>query len=780
MHVNCILCVQNCATHWTFPEVPHSMQDKVSSRAARDLEAYQAALKDGSSMPKDLLGLLDACQPGESLLAGPSNTLENLGDMLLPGDGTKSRTFPPSEGPGVFPCMDCGKAYRWKRTLRHHMRYECGQEPRFQCPYCSLRSKRKGNIITHVRSVHDKIGFCHLASSGDVHSVPRCRRKLVTVQKHVVCCSRYGGQLAARGRRVAGGEWGHTVPQLPQGVLASGIIVSPPQVRVRQGQPVPLQSLSIQLQAQEQPHTALRHPARAVMASDNLCHVSSPVLPSTGDHNGVVVKLLTSHQSVLGSIPSKVALDFHMWGNCTGRCHWLAGFLDNLPFPPPTHSGVAPYSPCLTLKSSQDLDVKSHPDLFTSLHFYFCDWLLHTTSSELSDWRAQSFNLIPPNRTYADLTVPLGRQPTAAVLLHQPCMAMHSAYGSLHLFMQKRVFEMGHVAAWSISNISHLPHEEFRTSVMGDVTTFHPGLEEEFLQVTDMPGYDFGESVVHPSSTSTRLWDNVKLCHPSSCGGVQGEHCLCSTSEGPGVFPCEGCGKQYRWKRTLLRHKMYECHKEYSFQCPYCPLRSKRKWNVNKHVRAVHPGNTTLELENVLSPFVAELMTHHVYKRVISYCKTCLWSKKRQHTKQENVMRGHVVALSITNISHLAHGEVRSAATGDAVLFQPAHERAEPLHGGSDMHRSSNSSRPRNIRNIHLSSLGKLHHKHSKSLSFEGPGDVFPCASCGKQYHWKSTLLRHMRYECGKTAAFQCPYCPQRSKWKGNINAHIKAVHPDK
>ncbi|KAJ8886209.1 hypothetical protein PR048_012418 [Dryococelus australis] len=32
-------------------------------------------------------------------------------------------------------------------------------------------------------------------------------------------------------------------------------------------------------------------------------------------------------------------------GNLAGRCHWSAGFLGNLPFPPPLHSGARSYSP---------------------------------------------------------------------------------------------------------------------------------------------------------------------------------------------------------------------------------------------------------------------------------------------------------------------------------------------------------------------------------------------------------------------------------------------------
>ncbi|KAJ8890077.1 hypothetical protein PR048_009584 [Dryococelus australis] len=52
-------------------------------------------------------------------------------------------------------------------------------------------------------------------------------------------------------------------------------------------------------------------------------------------------------------------------GNRAGRCRWWAGFLGDPPFPPPIHSGAAPYSPLFTLIGSQDLAVASRPNLIT-------------------------------------------------------------------------------------------------------------------------------------------------------------------------------------------------------------------------------------------------------------------------------------------------------------------------------------------------------------------------------------------------------------------------------
>lgn len=60
----------------------------------------------------------------------------------------------PYEGPGAFPCEICGKVYKWRRTLQNHKKLECGKEPQFKCPFCPLRSKRKGNLSSHIKTVH--------------------------------------------------------------------------------------------------------------------------------------------------------------------------------------------------------------------------------------------------------------------------------------------------------------------------------------------------------------------------------------------------------------------------------------------------------------------------------------------------------------------------------------------------------------------------------------------------------------------------------------------------
>lgn len=53
-----------------------------------------------------------------------------------------------------YVCPNCSQGYKNKRTLATHIRNTCGREPKFQCPYCDLKSKHPPNIYTHIRRKH--------------------------------------------------------------------------------------------------------------------------------------------------------------------------------------------------------------------------------------------------------------------------------------------------------------------------------------------------------------------------------------------------------------------------------------------------------------------------------------------------------------------------------------------------------------------------------------------------------------------------------------------------
>jgi uncharacterized Zn-finger protein len=76
----------------------------------------------------------------------------------------------------------------------------------------------------------------------------------------------------------------------------------------------------------------------------------------------------------------------------------------------------------------------------------------------------------------------------------------------------------------------------------------------------------------------------VKRASKSSKSGVQRG----TSTRARGVFPCERCGRSYVRKDSLQRHLQWECGKEPTFQCPYCPQRCKRKAHQIRHIRRQH------------------------------------------------------------------------------------------------------------------------------------------------------------------------------------------------
>ncbi|KAI4484262.1 hypothetical protein M0804_007718 [Polistes exclamans] len=56
-----------------------------------------------------------------------------------------------------FPCPNCPSAFGQKPSLTRHLKYECGQEPRFQCPYCHHRSKKTSDVYCHIRRKHTEL-----------------------------------------------------------------------------------------------------------------------------------------------------------------------------------------------------------------------------------------------------------------------------------------------------------------------------------------------------------------------------------------------------------------------------------------------------------------------------------------------------------------------------------------------------------------------------------------------------------------------------------------------
>ncbi|CAD6201893.1 GSCOCG00002838001-RA-CDS [Cotesia congregata] len=53
-----------------------------------------------------------------------------------------------------YPCGKCNSVFNRKTNLNFHVRWECGQPPRYKCPYCHLMSKKTTNIRIHIQRRH--------------------------------------------------------------------------------------------------------------------------------------------------------------------------------------------------------------------------------------------------------------------------------------------------------------------------------------------------------------------------------------------------------------------------------------------------------------------------------------------------------------------------------------------------------------------------------------------------------------------------------------------------
>ncbi|KAG8259272.1 hypothetical protein J6590_014741 [Homalodisca vitripennis] len=61
-------------------------------------------------------------------------------------------------------------------------------------------------------------------------------------------------------------------------------------------------------------------------------------------------------------------------------------------------------------------------------------------------------------------------------------------------------------------------------------------------------------------------------------------------------YMCMKCGRSYKHNSTLWTHQKYECGKEPSFQCSFCPYRAKKKNNLKAHVVMKHADQFRAEI----------------------------------------------------------------------------------------------------------------------------------------------------------------------------------------
>ena len=62
----------------------------------------------------------------------------------------------------------------------------------------------------------------------------------------------------------------------------------------------------------------------------------------------------------------------------------------------------------------------------------------------------------------------------------------------------------------------------------------------------------------------------------------------------PAQIDCPNCGRSYKRRETLTRHRKFECGIEPKFNCSLCQMRFKRKDKLKEHEMKRHPRDPLL------------------------------------------------------------------------------------------------------------------------------------------------------------------------------------------
>jgi len=54
---------------------------------------------------------------------------------------------------------------------------------------------------------------------------------------------------------------------------------------------------------------------------------------------------------------------------------------------------------------------------------------------------------------------------------------------------------------------------------------------------------------------------------------------------------------------------------------------------------------------------------------------------------------------------------------------------------------------------------------------------LYACPRCTKRYKFRTSLNRHLKFECGKEPSFRCPHCSYMAKQKAPMQRHIRHTH---
>ncbi|CAG9864644.1 unnamed protein product [Phyllotreta striolata] len=231
-----------------------------------------------------------------------------------------------------------------------------------------------------------------------------------------------------------------------------------------------------------------------------------------------------------------------------------------------------------------------------------------------------------------------------------------------------------------------------------------------------------------------------------------------------GKFYCPRCGKSYVRKQHVTRHVQYECGKEPTFECPFCPKKYRRSDVLQYHLRnshAVRRPAYDFRHCSMYYKFKGNIRRHLKYecgKEATFSCHLCNFKCKRA-----DYLRFH---LNSKKHSNNAVNSVKQ----EPVKPEPAANR-NPVPSPQQNYPTSDSVKP--INTFARSFLGL-----ARAL-LNGGAMKYLCHKCRKQYTHRSSLGRHLKLECGKPPQFSCTLCSSTFTQKSSLKSHLLCIHED-
>ncbi|XP_023246033.1 zinc finger protein 467-like [Copidosoma floridanum] len=258
---------------------------------------------------------------------------------------------------------------------------------------------------------------------------------------------------------------------------------------------------------------------------------------------------------------------------------------------------------------------------------------------------------------------------------------------------------------------------------------------------------------------------------------------LSSKDEEERKHECTRCGRRYKWRKSLNVHRRNACGAEPRFVCRLCPnKRYKHKHHLKEHVHKYYYVNDDYGV--IADPPIPPTIGLSSEYGVIA-----------NPPLPPTIEIGDVDYSDYTKPRRSVYRRPSSAAMSASVAFIGAtNSRTIRSPNMGDTNRRVSYHLLENDFFFFFPTLFDIFVGTSCYWLFQGPAQIFlqsplsctiandplpfKCERCGRRYFRKYTLVRHLKFECGKAPNFQCEKCMKMFKHRHHLREHAK-VHLD-